>query len=372
MKNLSVPYKSQWDADAGKTANDCGPASIAMILNYYGENLTTDKVFDKTEAGKGLIGIAQMEKAIKSFGYETERFTRSTPEKLKSFIDRDIPVIALVKYGSLNSVQDKSFKGGHFFAVVGYREDGYFVNDPNFKGDLREHGNHHFFTKSEFEKAWADAAKDGNQPNSFQVIYRRKVNMSENKELETCLVDRKKFWEERDEVREQLKLKTAELETCNRSKSQITGERDRLKDIKNEVVRLTGKDIDKAEDDVANALNHYYVTERNKEIDLEQKEKALVAPKKATTEAAKEPVRIALSMIVGFAVTTLYTKYPFLGQIEPDQQVVIAAGVGIATRTVNELIHNYGKNIGNDLLKTGFLDISIITYLRKRLTSELK
>jgi len=171
MVNLPVKYKSQWDDDAKGTQNDCGPASIAMILNYYGENLTTDQVFSKTGAGSGLIGISQMVKAIEAFGYTTFRKTQSSVAELKSYLDKGIPVIALVKYGSLGpTVQDKTFKGGHFFAVVGYRDDGYFVNDPNFWAPHRADGDHHFYPKADFEKAWNDAALDGNQARSFQVI----------------------------------------------------------------------------------------------------------------------------------------------------------------------------------------------------------
>lgn len=58
--NLSVPYKSQWDKDAIGTTNDCGPASIAMILNYYGLNVGTDDVFRATGAGQGLISFKQI------------------------------------------------------------------------------------------------------------------------------------------------------------------------------------------------------------------------------------------------------------------------------------------------------------------------
>lgn len=174
MINLPVPYKSQWDDDAKGTQNDCGPASIAMILNYYGEKLTTDQVYQKTEAGAGLIGIDQMIKAIEAFGYTSFRKVQSNVAELKSYLDKGLPAIALVKYGSLGAtVQDKSFKGGHFFVVVGYRDDGYFVNDPNFWAPHRQDGDHHFYPKADFEKAWSDAALDGNQPRSFQIINKK-------------------------------------------------------------------------------------------------------------------------------------------------------------------------------------------------------
>lgn len=169
-KNLSVPYSSQWDQDAKRTNNDCGPASIKMILNYFGENVTTDQVFDLTGAGKGLISISQMKTGISKLGYTAQYVPTGSVELLKGYIDKGIPVIVLVHYGSLNSTQDKNFKGGHFFVVVGYRDDGYFVNDPNFKDEYRIHGDHHFYKKTEFEKAWNDATLDGNNPRSMIII----------------------------------------------------------------------------------------------------------------------------------------------------------------------------------------------------------
>lgn len=170
-KNLPVLYKSQWDQDARMTANDCGPASIAMVLNYYGHPVTTDEVYARTGAGNGIINFPQMFKAISSYGFEYQHTKNSTPEQLKKYIDQGLPVIALVRYGSLKSVQNTNYKSGHFFTVVGYRNDGYFVNDPNFWGNSRSNGDHHFYSKEEFEQAWLrDNSLDQNPNGSLIVI----------------------------------------------------------------------------------------------------------------------------------------------------------------------------------------------------------
>lgn len=174
-KILPVPYKSQWDNDARGTYNDCGPTSIAMRLNYEGQTLTTDDVFKKTGAGSGLITIAQMQKAIAALGWESTFVTNQTSDDIKRYINENNPVIALVHYGSLKSVQDKKFKGGHFFLVVGYRDDCYFVNDPNFQAPIRGDGDHHSYLKAEFEKAWKDCSLDENPINSLLVIKRKTV-----------------------------------------------------------------------------------------------------------------------------------------------------------------------------------------------------
>lgn len=175
--NLPVPYSSQWDSDAALSKDDCGPASIKMILNFYGENLTIDDIFKKTGAAvNSLISIPQMITAINAYGYKARYITGQSIDQLKSYVSRGIPLIALVHYGLLTSRQDKGFSGGHFFDVVGYRDDGYFVNDPDFYSPLRDQGDHHFYTKSDFENAWASCYLDKNPNNSIIVIDKKGGN----------------------------------------------------------------------------------------------------------------------------------------------------------------------------------------------------
>lgn len=173
MKNLTVPYKSQWDADANQTQSDCGPASAAMILQYYGVNVTTDEFYAKTKAGKGVIPVQLILNAIGEYGFKCAYYTNKSIDSLKSYIDRDIPVIALVHYGDFSSRQDKRYVGGHFFTVVGYRDDGVFVNDPDFWDKYRGDGDHHFYTWDEFTKGWSNCGQDTNPNNSFIVIFRK-------------------------------------------------------------------------------------------------------------------------------------------------------------------------------------------------------
>jgi hypothetical protein len=178
MPNLPVPYSSQWDSDAQGTQNDCGPCSIKMILNFFGENVTTDQIFKLAGAGGGLITVAQLQKAIKALGYESKWLINQAPNNIKSYIDQGIPVIPLVRYKDLQSKQD-DFEGPHFMVIVGYREDGYFVNDPNFWEPLRGHGDHHFYTNTEFNNSWTNAALTGNPGNSMLVILPKKPMATE-------------------------------------------------------------------------------------------------------------------------------------------------------------------------------------------------
>lgn len=173
-KNLSVPYISQWDNIASASKNDCGSVSLTGILNFYGETLTPDQVFEKTGAGPGFITLPQLAKAAAYYGYKCEAFTNGTPDAIKGFISQGIPVITVVHYGLLSSRQDINFSGPHIYLTVGFRPDGYFVNDPDFWGQFRKDGDHHFYTTADFENAWEQSALDGNIRNTYMVVYPKK------------------------------------------------------------------------------------------------------------------------------------------------------------------------------------------------------
>ncbi len=170
--NLEVPYASQWDADAQTSRDNCGPTSIKMVLEFYGEkNLTTDQIFKLTGASaNGLISISQLQTAIKALGYTSTYEVGVTPQRIQDVLAKGVVPIALVHYGDFSSRQDTGFSGGHLFPVDGFRSDGYFVNDPDFIGAIRSQGDHHFYTKKDFEKGWGDCSIDGNPNNSLLLI----------------------------------------------------------------------------------------------------------------------------------------------------------------------------------------------------------
>lgn len=169
--NLPVAYKSEWDGDATETANDCGPTSAAMVMSFYGENHTTNEIFELTGAGQGLITISQLVSAIGRLGFQCEYKEGLSEEDIKNYLRQGIVPILLVHYGSLNSREDTNFTGGHFYVPVGFRNDGWLVNDPNFWGSFRQDGDHHFYTEEEFMAAWSNCHLDGNPDNAAIIIY---------------------------------------------------------------------------------------------------------------------------------------------------------------------------------------------------------
>lgn len=174
---INVPYASQWDISANLSKDDCGPACISMILNYYGENTNINDVFTKTGAKKdSLISIAQMQTAIKSWGYESTYEIGKTWDDCRKLLNENTPVILLIHYGPLSSRQDKNYSGGHFIVLTGEDNDCWLVNDPDFWNGYRVDGEQHRYLKNEMEMAWGQCAKDGNPPYSYLAIKRKGVS----------------------------------------------------------------------------------------------------------------------------------------------------------------------------------------------------
>lgn len=175
MKKLSVPYISQWDDEAKASKNDCGPTSLAMVLRFYGKSITSDEVFKLSEAGKGYVTFQQLARVAKMYGYDGNIIRSAKNKTLIELLDKDIPVIVVVHYGSLSHNQDK-FTGPHIMCVVGYDGSNFLVHDPDFQGPERLGGRYRKIPYTEFGNAWFSSSLDGNSPNTMLVL--QKANLT--------------------------------------------------------------------------------------------------------------------------------------------------------------------------------------------------
>ncbi len=173
-KLILVNYLSQWGVNADDTRDDCGPACLSMIFNSFGESLSINDVFRKTGALKdNLINFSQLFKAITFYGYTYKYAVGQSIEKLKSLIDSGVTPFVLIHYGHLSNRQD-SYTGAHFIVVVGYDDGGYYTEDPDYYGARITEGHQKYYSKSDFEKAWSDCYRDGQNPNNAFIYVERK------------------------------------------------------------------------------------------------------------------------------------------------------------------------------------------------------
>ncbi|MBI2252446.1 MAG: peptidase C39 family protein [Armatimonadetes bacterium] len=158
-KILSVPYYSQGEANPEISARICAPASIAMILNYYGINKNLNDVamgcFDQEN---NIFGNWPFNTAYagESGLYAWVKFFNSL-EELKTEISKNYPLIIAIAYkdgelkGSPNSSSD-----GHLLVVCGFNEKGVIVNDPAFNNEKE---GRLIYDYQELEKAWNNSSK---------------------------------------------------------------------------------------------------------------------------------------------------------------------------------------------------------------------
>lgn len=121
----------------------CGPASLAGVLNYRGINVSPDEIAKEifSESARGTLNIDMVLYAQRK-GLNAAQY-KGNMNDLKKNIDSGHPVIVLIDYGlSLYQVN-------HFIVVIGYNEHGVIVNSGKYKG--------RFISEEDFVNAWKKA-----------------------------------------------------------------------------------------------------------------------------------------------------------------------------------------------------------------------
>jgi predicted double-glycine peptidase len=100
----------------------CGPASLAGVLNYWGISVTPDDIAKEifSESARGTLNIDMILYA-QSKGLNALQY-KGNLEDLKKNIESDYPVIVLVDYGF------SIYQVNHFMVVIGYNNRGLIVN----------------------------------------------------------------------------------------------------------------------------------------------------------------------------------------------------------------------------------------------------
>jgi len=100
----------------------CGPASLAGILNYWGVDVSPEKVASEiySKSAKGTLNIDMVLYAEKR-GLKAKQY-RGSLEDIKNKIDSRYPLMVLVDEGFL------AYQRNHFMVVIGYGEDGIVAN----------------------------------------------------------------------------------------------------------------------------------------------------------------------------------------------------------------------------------------------------
>lgn len=161
---LAVPLRSQLDGTAYAEAN-CGPASLAMVLEAYGLRPTIPELRALANRLQGTtspdIGVwpEVLAQVAAAYGLQvTGPRPFWTAEEVRAALDRREPVITVVQYRALPSNGASIATTDHYIVLTGYQGDRFFYNDPAFADEA---GFGRIITEAQLKRAWAGAAAPG-------------------------------------------------------------------------------------------------------------------------------------------------------------------------------------------------------------------
>lgn len=142
--------------------NYCGPACLAMVLNYwdetrsFGQRKITDEIYDSESQA---TYNSEMILYPRTKGFESYSF-QGNLQILKDVVGKDIPVIVLTK-------TIKQIGKGHYRVVIGFDDDRdqIIFHDPYF-------GDRHAMTSEDFMKVW-ELGKGRNQSRWMMAVVPR-------------------------------------------------------------------------------------------------------------------------------------------------------------------------------------------------------
>ena len=131
-------------------AGMCGPASLKMVLDYYGVDKTEKELAElcgtDPDLGTSDEGI---KRAAESLGFKVEIHNNSTFDDIQRWLDKKVLVIVNWFTRGRIDYNDSEVPDGHLSVVVGLDDENIYLQDPEI-GSLRK------IAKDDFMKVWFD------------------------------------------------------------------------------------------------------------------------------------------------------------------------------------------------------------------------
>lgn len=135
-------------------ASMCGPAVIAMMLDYYGIQKTEEEVAKLTGTSKELgTSDTDIKKALESFGLIGEIQNEASFDDIRRWLDKKVPVIVDWFTRGRSDYDDFQVADGHYSIVVGLDAQNIYLQDPE-TGGLRT------LDRDDFIRVWFDFKSD--------------------------------------------------------------------------------------------------------------------------------------------------------------------------------------------------------------------
>jgi len=146
-----------------ETPGMCGPASLKMVLDYYGVKKSEKELAKLTGWNKELgIDDVAIKKAAEIFGFKVKIKNNSNFKDIQSWLDRGVPVIVNWFTRGNKNYTDSEVADGHYSVAVGLDEKNIYLQDPEL-GQIRK------MSKSDFMTVWFDFRGKHIKPNELII-----------------------------------------------------------------------------------------------------------------------------------------------------------------------------------------------------------
>ncbi|HLC95086.1 MAG TPA: C39 family peptidase [Patescibacteria group bacterium] len=146
-------------------AGMCGPASLKIVLAYYGVHKSEKELARLCQHSKKLgVTNEQMEQAARSLGFRVTVKYQSTFKDIEQWLQKKVPVIVDWMTRGRADAPASEVAEGHSSVVVGLDDKYIYLQDPEI-GALQT------FTRHNFMKVWFDFKGEYIQPDELVIRY---------------------------------------------------------------------------------------------------------------------------------------------------------------------------------------------------------
>ncbi|KKU65937.1 MAG: hypothetical protein UX89_C0024G0003 [Parcubacteria group bacterium GW2011_GWA2_47_16] len=128
----------------------CGPASLKIVLDYYGLVKSEQELAELTGTTSGMgTDDKSIARVAESLGFKTVIKNESDFSDIKEWLKKGVPVIVDWFTRGREDYPPSEMADGHYSAVVGLDDNLIYLQDPE-TGGLRE------IARDDFKKVWFD------------------------------------------------------------------------------------------------------------------------------------------------------------------------------------------------------------------------
>lgn len=142
----------------------CGPASLKILLSYYGINKTEKELAGMMPGWNKDLGVSDkdIKNAAERLGFKVEIKENSSFKDIEKWLKKDIPVIVDWFSRGGSDYDDSNIADGHYSVAMGLDDKFIYLQDPEI-GKIRK------LTRNDFMTVWFDFIGKHIKPNELII-----------------------------------------------------------------------------------------------------------------------------------------------------------------------------------------------------------